>query len=677
MRQNAIDANFFLVCGLGNLGQYCVSVLKEFGVKVNAIEVANIQRWEIPELPDFVDNLIIGDCRQPKILEQAGIKQCRAILIVTSDERVNIAAAFAARSLNPQIRLVVRSAQENLNELLSHNLSNFVAFDATQLPAKSFALAALSSETRGFFTLENRLLRVFRVPVDVSLRWGTHAQIQEMNTTHRRVLAHARAGEPLPKAFYQWEPNTQILRGDTVAYIEVSDVGRQDASLRDATRTRLHLATRTSQPVTSRKQFFWAIIVGMRWQNLRQKLIQFWQDSSQTRRVALVGGFFMISWFLCGTLLYKLQYAKISFQDALNVSLVLSIGGYDNLFGQLQLPFEIPWWLHLFSISQTVAGTVFVGILYAIMTERVLAAKFQFSRRRLPVPKAEHIVLVGLGRVGKGVAQLLQELKQPLVGVHATELDSDILSTMPLIIGNIKNALRQVNLATAKSVIVVTDDEVTNLEIALTAHASNPTANLVIRTYDPNFSENVARLLPYARVLGVYALAAEAFAAAAFGENVLNLFRLNGQTTLVTEYQIEADDTLNSKLLAEIAYGYGIVPILHAKASQSTSKLMPSDDIKLAVGDRLVVLATIEGLQRVERGAIAPGQLLVRVESALSSEAAFEGAAVISRISGCDMHTARTLMNQLPGTLQYRLYKHQAHRLVSELSKSQVQAHII
>ncbi|MDZ8054449.1 MAG: potassium channel family protein [Aulosira sp. ZfuVER01] len=250
MGQNAnIDANFFLVCGLGNLGQYCVSVLKEFGVKVNAIEVANISRWEVPDLPDLVDKLVIGDCRQPKILEQAGIRQCRAILIVTSDERVNIAAAFAARSLNPQIRLVIRSAQENLNELLSHNLGNFVAFEATQLPAKSFALAALSSETRGFFTLENSLLRVVRVAVDVSLRWATRSQIHEMNTAHRRILAHARAGNPLPKSFYQWEPNTQILRGDTVAYIEVSD----------------RLANRTAQPVSSLRQFWGARIAGMRW----------------------------------------------------------------------------------------------------------------------------------------------------------------------------------------------------------------------------------------------------------------------------------------------------------------------------------------------------------------------------------------------------------------------------
>jgi hypothetical protein len=38
MGQNVTYANIFLVCGLGNLGQHCVSVLKEFGVKVNAIE---------------------------------------------------------------------------------------------------------------------------------------------------------------------------------------------------------------------------------------------------------------------------------------------------------------------------------------------------------------------------------------------------------------------------------------------------------------------------------------------------------------------------------------------------------------------------------------------------------------------------------------------------------------
>ncbi|WP_427162030.1 NAD-binding protein [Aliinostoc sp. HNIBRCY26] len=661
MGQNVINADTFLVCGLGNLGQYCVLALKEFGVKVNAIEAVNRQNWEIPGLPDAIDNLVIGDCCQTKILEQAQIRQCRAILMVTSDERVNIAGAFAARSLNPDVRLVIRSSQDNLNDLLSESLGNFVAFEATQLPAKSFALAALGSETTGFFTLENYFLKVMQVSIDVGHRWRNCWQLYELNTSHRRILTHNRAGESPAQTFYQWDADTAIHPGDIITYIEATE----------------NLVSRSQKPANHINHLWRTVLSTITKTNLREQLIQFWVESSQTRRVALMSCLVMISLFFGGAFLYKLQYPQLSWQSALNISLILSLGGYGDIFGGIEQSFPIYWWLHLFSIAQTIAGTVFVGILYAVMTERILAARFQFSIRRLPIPKSDHVVLIGLGRVGKLVAHLLQELKQPLVGVHPHDVDPSLLPPMPLIVGNIKNALHRVNLATAKSVVVVTDNEVTNLEIALMTYAVNSKACIVIRTVDPRFSQNIARLLPHARVLGVYELAAEAFVGAAFGENILNLFRLHNQTTLVTEYQIETNDTLNGRLLAEIAYGYGVVPVLHARNSQRTPKFMPSDDLRLAVGDRLVVLATIEGLQQIERGTMLPRQCLVRVEKAVSQEAVFEGAALISRISGCDMYLARTLMNQLPATLQYPLYKHQAHRLVNELTKCQVSAHIL
>ena len=106
----------FLVCGLGSVGQYCVAALKEFGVSVSAIDKATPKNWQIPNLPRLLDDLIIGDCRLPSVLEQAQIGQCRAVLIVTSKERVNIETALEVRELNRQTRLVVRSAQKNLNK---------------------------------------------------------------------------------------------------------------------------------------------------------------------------------------------------------------------------------------------------------------------------------------------------------------------------------------------------------------------------------------------------------------------------------------------------------------------------------------------------------------------------------------------------------------------------------
>ncbi|XGV98071.1 MAG: TrkA family potassium uptake protein [Leptolyngbya sp. BL-A-14] len=657
MGENATSkADSFLVCGLGSLGQYCVSVLKEFEVTVNAIEASQAPIWELSELPDLVDRLLIGDCRQPALLEQAGIRQCRAILLVTSDERVNIAAAFAARSLNPHIRLVVRSAQENLNDLLGQQLGNFVAFEATQLPAPSFALAALDSETQGLFSLENQRLRISTTRIQATHRWCDRRLLYELNTHNRRILRHFRATViPPATSFYQWDPDTRVQAGDTITYIEATET-----------------IVNAPRPASQRGVFWQDIQPEVIWQTFRQQLHQFWRETTQTQRVALLSSVVMVTLFISGAILYRLQYRDLTLQDALNVSLVLVIGGFDNLFGQLKVPFPIPWWLHLFSVGMTIAGTLFIGILYATLTERVLAARFQFLKRRPPVPKADHIILVGLGRVGQRVATLLQELQQPLVGIHATALDPSVLPTIPLVTGNIHDTLVRANLPTAKSVIIVTDDEVTNLEIALMAQTANPGCNLVVRVFDPAFAENVARLLPTARILGAYALSAAAFAGAAFGENILNLFRLNERTTLVTEYKIEATDTLNGRLLADIAYGYGVVPILHQKSTGEPARLMPSDDIRLQVGDRLVVLASLSGLQRVERGNSKAPRWQVQIEKALSEEAVFEGAGAIARISGCSISTARSLMNQLPSVVPIFLHKHQAQRLLRELNKLQV-----
>lgn len=80
----------FIVCGLDSLGQYCISPLKEFGVPVTAIDYHKPEVWEIPDLPEHLDQLIIGDCCLPVVLQQAQVRNCRAILLLTNHERVNI-----------------------------------------------------------------------------------------------------------------------------------------------------------------------------------------------------------------------------------------------------------------------------------------------------------------------------------------------------------------------------------------------------------------------------------------------------------------------------------------------------------------------------------------------------------------------------------------------------------
>ncbi|UZQ53162.1 NAD-binding protein [Trichothermofontia sichuanensis B231] len=665
----------FLVCGLGSLGEHCVMNLKQFGVEVSAIEQSPPPTWEIPELATALTHLVVGDCRQAETLKQAGIDRCRAILLVTSDEQVNLEAAFAARLLNPQVRVVVRSAKQELNQLLAEHLQNYVAFEPTQLSADAFAVAALGNDTLGYFQLEEQFLRVTRQHIPPGHPWCNQRQVQDLNTRRRRVLAHWPAGFPTSEHFYQWDPEALIGAGDTLIYIETEADRRSSLGNRLKPRAWLQRAIAYWQELLSTPRPL---------AHLRQQIYSLWQQGAahQIQRVVIVCALTIVTLLFLGTtLIYQYFPAPISRYEAFQATVVLLLGGYGDIFGGVELTDPLPRWLQSFSLGLTLIGTVFVGVVYALLTEKLLTAQFQFLARRPPIPTQGHTIIIGLGRVGRQVATRLQQFKQPLVGVHSSPLPADTLPQMPLVITqDMTQVLPRLNLMTAKSVVAVTEDELANLEAVLTARAAHANANLVIRTYNRRFAENIGRLFPDAQVLCASELAAQAFATAAFGENVLTLLYFDRSTILVTEYQVETHDTLNQRLLAEVAYGYGVVPILHQRSGQ-TATLLPKDELRLQAGDRLIVLATIEGLQRIEQGNLLPRQWYVHIDrlplGADHNILAEEARTIVALIAGCRINEAIALMQHSPGTLPLPLYRHQAQRLAKRLRRAGFQARVV
>lgn len=68
----------------------------------------------------------------------------------------------------------------------------------------------------------------------------------------------------------------------------------------------------------------------------------------------------------------------------------------------------------------------------------------------------------------------------------------------------------------------------------------------------------------------------------------VDVFLLYSTHQNLMHYRLEVGDTLNGLILAEVAYGYNVMPILHQKYTQESAKLMPSDDTRLYAGDRLL-----------------------------------------------------------------------------------------
>ncbi|MEM9925916.1 MAG: NAD-binding protein [Cyanobacteria bacterium P01_D01_bin.50] len=648
----------FLVCGLGGLGQQCVVALKQFGVKVIGIELVQPSSWRIPNIDNLLDELIIGDCRQNSVFEHAKIELCRAVLIVTSNELINAETAIAVRQMNKNARLVIRSTKENLNQLLEEQLSNFVAYDPIHLSAASFALAALGKDSLGFFNLDGNWLGIFQHKVRYADMFYNR-QLFEVNSGSRKLLCYLPNINYSFNCFYDWDSEAIIQEGSTLIYVQ-----EIDSMLSNIQRDSVNKSRNKKQILQKPNDFIKKI-------KIRKKILEYWHSASQIRRVMIVSALVTIALTILGTILFYLLVDRSSIAFYIAISLLL--GGYaDFLYsGYLQSPI-----LQIVALTLAITGTAFVGVLYALATEKLLSAKFLFSKRRTQIPEEEHTVIIGIKRVGSKVAKILQEFHQPIVGV-VLEDDFDInhLPDIPLFAGNLNESLNKVNLSTAKSVIATTEDEMLNVELGLKTRKINPESNLVIRTFGQRLSENLAQILPKSQIISAYAVAAEAFAGAAFGENILDLFRLHNQTVLVTEYQFSEVDTLNGLMLSEIAYGYGVVPILYKNPLRS-GELMPKEYRKIEPGVSLVVLATIDGLKRMEEGRIGiyPKHWQIVIETAITDEARFEGANQIANISNYPLDKARDLIRNLPQTLPVPLYKLQAQRLIRILEKAQVMA---
>ncbi|WP_373479531.1 TrkA family potassium uptake protein [Geminocystis sp.] len=653
----------FLVCGLGSLGKNCVTILKKFGVKVVVIEKNPPHNDDIKDLLPLIDLLIIGDCSDRNILLQSNIEECRAALIVTTSEKVNVATAIAIRQLNQKTRLVMRSAQKNLNNLLSEQLSNFIAYEPTQLPANAYALSALGEEILGFFIFEEEKIRITKVKIDQFHPWCNYESLDELNNRSRRILSHYPPSKSVSRTFNQWNPYTRILPQDTIICVETEDNFRLSSQNINQTIINQSFSRNLLNSINEVKNKCVTYVQDFSLLNSKQKI----------RGVVIFSSLITLILLITGTILFQNYHENASYLSSFYVTSILLLGGYSDLFDSFEPIDSVPEWLQFFSLLLTLTGTAFVGVLYALLTQALLSSQFQFTTKKPAIPTENHIVIIGFGRIGQQIAEQLKNLKQSVLAISLnSNIEVSQWLNFPLIVGKLQDILPSANLEKAKSIVIVTDDDIVNLEVALMAQNINSNLNIVIRTNGDDFSDNLTQLLPCASVISAYEVAAEAFTGAAFGENILQLYRFDQQTILVTEYQITTGDTLNNLLLSDVAYGYGVIPVFYRANGSYNFTSMPSDDTLLANGDRLIILATIESLKSIEQGKIKPKQWQIEITAAKSDMSIFEGTNVIARITGCPLKIARETIENTPQVLPFNVYRHQGVRLIKTLQQCQV-----
>jgi Trk K+ transport system NAD-binding subunit len=644
-----------LVCGLGRLGLQCVKALSGYRVPVRAIDLN-----PPADLADQLACLTAGDFRDPETLRRAGIEQCRSIVLLSGDTGANIEGALAARRANPEIRLVVRGEQQSWHARLSERLGNLVVYEPNLLSASAFAFAVLDAHVLAHFYVDDQLFQVTEHLVRPGEHW-VGSPIESAHGPGRQILLHVPAvlgpeQAHRPAEFYGWHPDQKVAAGDRLLFLTRGNPPQSESepgaapSLRERARETLRWAARDLR---------------------RRRTAGF----SRAGSVALTGLGVLGALLMAAVVFFAWSEPKLPVAESLRLALMLLTGGHlaDVFINFDKLPRGVLW----AEVLLTITGTILTAIVYALLTDRLLTARFNLLARRPRPPARGHVIIAGLGATGERIAALLTQLERPVVGIDSDSVAPHLPAELPIIRGSATSStiLREANLSRAHGLVAATADDLQNVQIALQAAKVNPECRLAVRTYDPRFSENVSILLPEAKILCVSSLAATAYAAAALGEHVISLFQMLKRPVLVVEYQVLPGDTLEQRALWEIAEGYSVVPVLY-QARGGSARVPTLDDavLRLTPGDRLVVLASAASLEAIERGDLRPREYELRLEQLRPYAEPMQVVGTLAQRFGYTLERARDVLEHLPQTVPERLYGLYARRTYRLLLANGVQA---
>ena len=213
-----------------------------------------------------------------------------------------------------------------------------------------------------------------------------------------------------------------------------------------------------------------------------------------------------------------------------------------------------------------------------------------------------HIVLVGLGHLGYRVAQKLHEMGKSVVIVELKAAQHTVIAAramgIPVIEEDARNptALEGANIKDARTIILASQEDAMNLQIALKARSLNSKIQVVIRIFDEDFAHALQDQFGFT-AMSATEMAAPVFAAAAAGADVTNPISIEGQQLSLARMTISPTSTLANKTVGYVEDNYHLNIILLRHNHES--EMHPTDTRPLHEGDTLAVLGGPEQLQQL------------------------------------------------------------------------------
>ncbi len=219
----------------------------------------------------------------------------------------------------------------------------------------------------------------------------------------------------------------------------------------------------------------------------------------------------------------------------------------------------------------------------------------------------DHVVLVGLGRLGYRTFRLLRKLGEPVV-VLERSADNEFLDAVrrdgsPLLIGDARRIelLIEANVGKARSIIAATNDDLANLEIALDARRLKHDVRVVLRLFDQNMADKVREGFNIHIAMSQAALAAPTFAMAALDDSIVSTQVIGDELVIMQRWVVQSGGPLCNRTVGDVLNTMGF-SVVERRNEIAGTRLFPPPDTRLAAGDELLVQGAYDALLRLRVG---------------------------------------------------------------------------
>jgi voltage-gated potassium channel len=274
------------------------------------------------------------------------------------------------------------------------------------------------------------------------------------------------------------------------------------------------------------------------------------------------------------------------------------------VFLQLVGDFPQSFGLQLFHFAMPIVGLIILAQGLADFGSLLFNRRARNKEWEMAVASTmnRHIVLVGLGHLGYRVAQKLYERGESVVVLelnprtHTAAAAREMGIPIIQVDARYPGALEGANIQEARTIILASQEDAMNLQIALKARSLNPDIQVVIRIFDEDFAHALQKQFGFI-ALSATEMAAPVFASAASGVDVTNPISIEGQQLSLARITIPPSSRLADKTVGYVEDNYhlNIILLRHGQDSE----MHPTDTRPLHAGDTLAALGGPEELSRL------------------------------------------------------------------------------